>query len=113
MRLGEKQELFARLYAEHIVWLYLLGYRVRLGDVFAHDGHRNDSNHYIKLAGDINLFKDGRYLTETEDHRVSGERWESRHDLCRWGGNWDKDDHPGEPGEDDGNHYSLFHHGRM
>jgi hypothetical protein len=113
MRLGEKQELFAILFAEHIVWLYEQGYSVRLGDVFAHDGHREGSNHYIKLAGDINLFKDSKYLTETNDHLESGEKWESRHELCRWGGNWDKDDHPGEPGENDGNHYSLIHNGKM
>lgn len=113
MKLGEKQELFARLYAEHIVWLYSLGYTVRLGDVFATTGHREGSNHYKKLAGDLNLFLDGNYLTETMDHEESGEMWESRHELCRWGGNWDKDDHPGEAGEDDGNHYSLLHEGRM
>lgn len=113
MDLGEKQELFARLYAHHITWLYIRGYAVRLGDVLARDGHREGSNHYIKLAGDINLFKDGKYLRKTEDHLESGEHWESLHELCRWGGNWDKDDHPGEPGEDDGNHYSLLHNGRM
>jgi len=113
MKLGKKQELFARLYAQHVTWLYEQGYRCRLGDVFASTGHRKGSNHYIKLAGDINLFKDGQFLTETMDHQESGEKWESRHKLCRWGGNWDKDDHPGEPGEDDGNHYSLIHKGHM
>ncbi len=101
MRLGAKQELFAELFAEHITWLYSEGYRVRLGDVFAHDGHRDNSCHYLKLAGDVNLFLDGKYLTETEDHRESGEKWESRHELCRWGGRFD-----------DGNHYSLEHEGR-
>lgn len=113
MKLGEKQELFADLFSEHIQWLYGRGYAVRLGDVLAHDGHRDGSNHYIKLAGDVNLFKNGVYLTETMDHAESGKKWESRHELCMWGGNWDKDDHPGEPGEDDGNHYSVMHNGRM
>jgi len=113
MRLGRKQELFAQLFAEHILWLIERGYAVRLGDVLAHDGHREGSNHYLKLAGDINLFMEGEYLTKTMDHVESGTMWESRHDLCMWGGNWDKDDHPGEPGEDDGNHYSLLHNGRM
>lgn len=113
MRLGEKQELFSRLMAEHVVWLYEQGYAVRSGDYFASTGHRPGSNHYIKLAADLNLFLEGEYLDETMDHQESGEKWESRHELCRWGGNWDKDDHPGEPGEDDGNHYSLIHEGRM
>ena len=102
MRLGEKQELFSILYAEHIVWLYQQGYKCRLGDVFAHDNHKNNSNHYKKLAGDINLFKDGEWLTETEQHKESGKKWESRHELCRWGGRFQ-----------DGNHYSLIHQGRM
>ena len=102
MTLGEQQELFSDLYTEHIQWLYGRGYKVRMGDVFAHDRHKPNSNHYIKLAGDINLFKDGEYLTETEQHRESGEKWESRHELCRWGGRFN-----------DGNHYSLIHHGHM
>jgi len=113
MRLGEKQELFSLLIAQHVVWLYEQGYKVRSGDYFAREGHRDGSNHYIKLAADLNLFKDGQYLTSTMDHLESGTKWESRHDLCRWGGNWDKDTHPGEAGENDGNHYSLIHGGRM
>ena len=102
MRLGKKQELFADLISEHIQWLYGRGYRVRIGDVLAHDRHKDLSNHYIKLAADLNLFFDGKYLTETENHRESGEKWESRHELCRWGGRFS-----------DGNHYSLIHEGRM
>jgi len=113
MRLGEKQELFARLYVAHLVWLTAMGYQYRLGDVWAREGHREESNHYLKLAGDINLFIAGDYLAETIQHQESGEHWENSHELCRWGGNWDKDDHPGEPGEDDGNHYSLIHEGKM
>jgi len=113
MKLGEKQELFSILMAEHVIWLYDLGYVVRSGDYFAREGHRKGSNHYLKLAADLNLFFQKKYLSKTMDHHESGEKWESRHDLCRWGGNWDKDDHPGEPGENDGNHYSLIHNGRM
>lgn len=99
--LGQKQELFARLYAEHITWLYSQNYQVRLGDVFAREGHMPDSLHYLKLAGDINLFRDGEFLTRTLDHKFSGEKWEKRHPLCRWGGRFQ-----------DGNHYSITHGGR-
>ena len=102
MGLGTKQELFSLLMAEHVLWLYEQGYKVRSGDYFASTGHREGSQHYIKLAADLNLFKDGVYLTETEDHRESGEKWETRHELCRWGGRFN-----------DGNHYSLTHWGRM
>ena len=113
MKLGEKQELFSELFVQHCVWLLIKGYRIRFGDILARGGHRNNSNHYIKLAGDQNLFLDGNFLTKTSDHLESGLMWESRHELCRWGGNWDKDSHPGEAGEDDGNHYSVIHNGRM
>ena len=113
MKLGAKQELFADLMTEHLAWLIGQGYSIRFGDFFAREGHRENSNHYIKLAADLNLFYGGVYLTETRDHLTSGLMWESRHKLCRWGGNWDKDSNPGEPGENDGNHYSLIHKGRM
>lgn len=113
MRLGAKQELFAELIAQHMLWLIENGYKIRCGDFYAREGHRDNSNHYIKLAADLNLFKDGQYLTRTEQHLESGQKWESRHELCRWGGNWDKDEFPMESGEYDGNHYSLIHHGRM
>jgi len=104
MKLGTKQELFSILIAQHVVWLYEQGYKVR-------DGHylrcrdcpvgRKSSLHKDKLAADLNLFKDGIYLTTTEDHRISGEKWESRHEFCSWGGHFK-----------DGNHYSLKHNGR-
>jgi len=113
MTLRQHQELFLELIAEHILWLFRNGYTVTPGDFKAHDGHRAGSNHYIGLAADLNLFIDGEWLTEAMQHQESGAKWESRHPLCRWGGNWDKDTHPGEPGENDGNHYSLIYQGRM
>ena len=96
MRLGEKQELFSILIAEHICWLYQEGYKIRCGDFFAHDRHMPNSQHYVKCAADLNLFKDGKYLVETSDHETSGKKWETRHPLCRWGGRFN-----------DGNHYEL------
>ena len=48
--------------------------------------------HRSRLAIDLNLFRDGKYLTSSEDHRVLGEWWESV------GGMWG--------GSEDGNHYS-------
>lgn len=56
------------------------------------------SLHEIGLAVDLNLFKDGRYLASTEDHRPLGEYWESIGGT--WGGHFN-----------DGNHYSLEHNG--
>ena len=56
------------------------------------------SNHKVRLALDLNLFKDGRYLSATSDHEPLGEYWESIGGA--WGGRFD-----------DGNHYSLEHEG--
>ncbi len=108
MTLGERQELFSRLIAEHILWLISKGYGVRCGDFFrdprAHGefGEKRGyssarSYHKLKLAADLNLTMNGIYLDETEDHRESGEKWKSRHPMCVWGGDFD-----------DGNHYSMF-----
>lgn len=58
------------------------------------------SLHTVGLAIDLNLFKDGIYLSSTESHRTLGEWWETQHELCRWGGRFN-----------DGNHYSLEHNG--
>lgn len=112
MRIGEKQELFAKLISQHILWLQSQGYGVRIGDVFRDSRVHGEvgvkkaygsaySMHKDKCAADLNLFWDGKYLTKTSDHLESGEKWESRHPLCCWGGRFD-----------DGNHYSLTHEGR-
>lgn len=55
------------------------------------------SLHTKRLAIDINLFKDGVYLTTTEDHRVFGEFWKRLRPENAWGGDFKKQD---------GNHYS-------
>ncbi len=49
-----------------------------------------------RLAIDLNLFRDGRYLETTEDHAPLGLFWESL------GGTWG-----GRFRDPDGNHYSL------
>lgn len=100
MRLGEHQEYFAGDLGKLLVHAYALGYRVRMGDVLAHDGHKDGSQHYKKLAADLNLFLEGDYLTKTSDHQVLGDYWESLDDLNRWGGRYN-----------DGNHYERIEGG--
>jgi hypothetical protein len=55
------------------------------------------SLHCDRLATDLNLFQNGRYLSSTEDHRALGRKWESLHKLNRWGGRYG-----------DGNHYETL-----
>jgi hypothetical protein len=97
--LGEKQRKFVRMIAELILWAYEQDYELTFGDAWAKTGHMQSSNHYIRLAIDLNLFKNGIYLDKTEDHRPLGEHWEAMGGT--WGGRFK-----------DGNHYSLEHEGR-
>jgi len=113
MTLREKQSKFARLVPRLIDKAFSLGYEVTLGDAYRDSrlhglmgvkkGYGfSRSCHKIKLAIDINLFKDGVYLDGTEAHRTLGEWWEQQDPLCRWGGRFK-----------DGNHYSFEHEGNM
>jgi hypothetical protein len=111
MTLGEKQRLFARLLPRLLDKVHELGFEYTLGDgyrdprVFGPIGQKRgygnpNSNHKRRLAIDLNLFRDGVFLTTSEDHRPLGEWWKQQHELARWGGDFG-----------DGNHYSLEHEG--
>lgn len=106
MSLGEQQRIFTKKLAELILWAYKQGYELSLGDAYrdprlhgtfgkkvAYGNAR--SYHKLRLAQDLNLFKDGKYLVKTEDHLPLGEKWESMGGV--WGGRFAKKD---------GNHYS-------
>lgn len=111
MTLGQKQRTFVRLIGMLIEYAYATGYELTFGDAFRDPrvhgeigvkkgyGHAT-SLHKSKLAIDLNLFKDGKYLSSSEDHRPLGEYWESLDPNCQWGGHFD-----------DGNHYSYKHGG--
>jgi hypothetical protein len=111
--LGEKQRLFMRLFGEFLVWIYQQpGHEVTAGELLRTqaqaDANANsgtgisNSNHLLKLAGDLNLFIDGVYQTDSVTYKLLGEKWESMHPLCRWGGRFSRPD---------GNHFSLEHNG--
>jgi len=70
-------------------------------------GVRN-SNHTKKLAQDLNIFKDGEFLTKTEDYAPFGEWWKQQHPLARWGG--DFKDVQGKP-DPDADHFSFEYEG--
>jgi hypothetical protein len=109
--LGQKQRRFAKMVARLIDKAHELGYEVSLGDAYRDPrvhgnmgvkqgyGHSR-SAHKIRLAIDLNLFKDGDYLEQSSDHEPLGEWWEKQATDARWGGRFN-----------DGNHYSLEHNG--
>jgi hypothetical protein len=52
-----------------------------------------NSNHRNRLAIDLNLYKDDRYLDDAADYLRFGEFWKSLHPLARWGGDFGDSDH--------------------
>lgn len=58
------------------------------------------SVHGLRLALDVLLFKDGVYLSRSEDYKPLGDIWKGMHPLARWGGDWG-----------DGNHFSFEYGG--
>lgn len=103
IKLGDKQRKFTSCIGKLIIFAYEDGYELSFGDAYRDPrvpyGHPK-SCHRHRLAVDFNLFKEGKYLTETDDHLVLVEYWETLHPLARWGGRFG-----------DGNHYSFEHQG--
>ena len=100
------QSAFALDIARHILWLDDQGYEVTFGDAYRSPeecirlGHQQ-SCHGLKLAVDLNLFKNGIYLRSTDDHQFSGMRWQQRSQDAILGGLFN-----------DGNLYSFEYQGR-
>ena len=111
-RLVELQIQHASNIAQLIMRLNLIGYGVvgeewkrpmEMVEIYAKRGTGSkNSLHPDKLATDLSLFKDGKYLTKTEDYKVAGDIWKSLDPLCAWGGDW----------KVDGNHFSTMFMGR-
>lgn len=51
------------------------------------------SVHKLRLAQDLNLFKDEIPLTSPVDYEPFGTWWKSQGDEYRWGGDWGDADH--------------------
>jgi hypothetical protein len=107
MSLRAKQSRFAKAVGGLILRAYEMGYEVTLGDayrdprVFGPIGQKRgyghpSSAHKQRLAIDLNLFRDGKFLSDSESHKPLGEWWESQDPDARWGGRFE-----------DGNHYSF------
>lgn len=114
MTLREKQSLFVMLICELIDHAHAVGYEVTFGECYrskeeairlanAGKGIIN-SLHCSRLAIDLNLFLDGKYLKKSEEYAEVGLYWESMSfdDIeCVWGGRFN-----------DGNHFSIAYGGR-
>jgi len=106
--MSELQQQFAQAAAKLIQKAAEMGYGVTLGEAWrtpeqaALNAQKGTgiahSLHIERLAIDINLFRDGQYLTQTEDFRPLGEWWESQGTNYKWGGRFARAD---------GNHFSI------
>lgn len=101
LTIGQKQKIFVKMVSQLINYIYSKGYECSFGHALRCNdckiGKKN-SNHKIRLAIDLNLFKDGKYYPKTEDHKEFGQYWESMGGS--WGGRFQ-----------DGGHYSIEHNG--
>lgn len=79
MTLGQKQEEFTVMIAKLILWGHDQGYRMRLGEGFDDDGvgHMKGSNHYIKLAQDIFIYKPGVTEQDLDAHNRMHDAWDA------------------------------------
>lgn len=88
MSLSKAQREFALDIADLIHFIYESGYEVTFGDAYRDPrvhgklGEKRsyssaNSNHKRRLAVDLNLFKDGEYLTDGEAHRPFADYWEA------------------------------------
>ena len=111
--LGSEQRAFTLHVAYLIQHIYAAGYACTFGDAYrdprSHGAMglnlsygRSQSAHKQRLAIDLNLFKDGEYLSTTEAHRQFGEYWKALHKRNRWGGDFNSPD---------GNHYAKVYKG--
>jgi hypothetical protein len=77
MTLGSEQERFGHMLGKLLVWANDHGHKTRVGDVFAKTGHKDGSNHYLKLAADILVFKQGAIEQDMEAHKEMHDYWDS------------------------------------
>ena len=124
-RLRQKQTLFLACVAKLVPYAHGQGWELTASD-FAVDedriryalppeqaseervrnavGHRLGGCHSMKIAGDLNLFINGRWRKSfCHEWDLLGGFWLSLNPLCRWGGDFASQDY---------NHFSITHGGR-
>ena len=111
MTLRETQNHFARLLPRLLDHAHNLGFEVSLGEAWRSREEAArlakaglgivNSLHCDRLAIDLNLFKDGVYLTDSAAYAPLGAWWESQGGA--WGGRFVRPD---------GNHFSWPYQGR-
>lgn len=107
--LGTQQRRFLPLVARLIDFAYAQGFELTAGELYrtpeqaalnAQSGSGiAHSLHTQRLAIDLQLFKDGVYLTDSAAYKPLGDFWKGLAQECCWGGDFVT--------RADGNHFSL------
>ena len=116
MTLGDAQRNFTYDIGKLIEYAYSIDYEFTFGDgyrdprAFGVQGKpgpygRSRSAHKNRLAVDFNLFKDRKWLRNSDDYKKLGDYWKSLDEQNVWGG--DFIDKRGK--SRDGNHFSRRH----
>lgn len=95
MQLLQLQIQFSVNLAKLILYAHDLGYQITMGEcyrtkeqqkIYFDNGASKTMNsyHLIRLACDINLFKDSNNLTTCNDYKVLGLYWEQLHENNVW-----------------------------
>ena len=89
MSLSELQQAFPPLVAKLIEFSYAQGYAVTFGEAWRtpeqaewnkeHGKGISNSLHILRLAIDLNLFKDGAYITDPEAYKPLADYWLTLH----------------------------------
>lgn len=102
MTLNEKQHIFSQNLAKLLLQVEALGYTCSVGEVFRTKEQAEiyvkegkgilESQHCKKLAVDLFLFSNGKYLEKKEDYSRLGEYWKSLHMDNRHGADFKRVD---------------------
>ena len=113
MTLSEKQQWFARMTVEDLFpWIFAQGCEFTYGEIwrphetevlYQKEGKselkpNQTSIHELKMAADLNIFKNGVLLQALADYLPFGQYWEGLSNptlgiVCCWGGRWGDADH--------------------
>jgi len=98
MTLGQKQRAFSLMVAKLITFIYERKHEISFGDAYAKTGHKEGSNHYNRLAIDLNFFFNEVYISDGNKLGWAHDYWDTLGGAPRIQG--------------DMNHFSLKHEGR-
>jgi hypothetical protein len=96
--LGQHQRRFLPLVAKLIEYAYAQGYELTCGEMYRspeqaalnaqHGTGIANSLHILRLAVDLNVFKDGVYMTDEASYKPLGDYWKTLDPACAWGGDF-------------------------